>query len=100
MAILGGGCAGLSLAATAGDWPDVEMTVIDHPDHKNRRDHNWGCWSIGGLEQVSAMARKHGRNGLSLRIKQYINSHLDTPYMAIESKAWLNHCRIQARQHG
>ena len=32
MAILGGGCAGLSLAATAGDWPDVEMTVIDAPE--------------------------------------------------------------------
>ncbi|MEC8728107.1 MAG: lycopene cyclase family protein [Candidatus Puniceispirillales bacterium] len=101
MAILGGGCAGLSLAATAGDWPDVEMTVIDHPDHKNRRDHNWGCWSIGGLEQVSAMARKTWSQWAIITDKAiHKQSSGQHPYMAIESKAWLNHCRIQARQHG
>ena len=63
MAILGGGCAGLSLAARVADWPDMAMTVIDHPDHKPRQDHNWGCWSINGLEDALAMARKTEQSG-------------------------------------
>jgi lycopene beta-cyclase len=101
MAILGGGCAGLSLAARVADWPDMAMTVIDHPDHKPRQDHNWGCWSINGLEDALAMARKTWPQWAIITDagihKQSSDHH---PYMAIESKAWLNHCRIQARQQG
>jgi lycopene beta-cyclase len=79
----------------------MAMTVIDHPDHKPRQDHNWGCWSINGLEDALAMARKTWSQWAIITDagihKQSSDHH---PYMAIESKAWLNHCRIQARQQG
>lgn len=111
LAILGGGCAGLSLAARAAELPDMAMTVIDHPDHQTRRDHNWGCWSIQsleitgleikGLEVAASIARKTwSRWAIITNTDRHIQTAQHHPYMAIESKAWLNHCRILARQQG
>jgi len=101
VAILGGGCAGLSLAARASAMPDTHIMVIEHPDYKTAKDHNWGCWAVDGMQAAHQMARKTWyRWAIYSEKKAVVQTAQHYPYMAISSAAWKGHCRITAKRQG
>jgi lycopene beta-cyclase len=101
LAILGGGCAGLTLAAKANAMPDLRMMVIEHPDYAKAQDHNWGCWAVDGMQDAHQMARKTWhRWAINTDKKTIVQTAQHFPYMAISSAAWKGHCRITAKRQG
>ena len=101
LAILGGGCAALTLAVKASAMPDMRITVIEHPDFAKAQDHNWGCWAVDGMQNAHQMARKTWhRWAINTEKKAVVQSAQHFPYMAISSAAWKGHCRITAKRQG
>ena len=99
LAIIGGGCAGLSLASNAEALPFQKIAVIEAK--AKRQDHAWGVFLDEDTNHLNQMVRKkwsqwqiisnHGQN------TQSSSKH---PYACLESKAWLTHCRKTALAHG
>ena len=54
--IIGGGCAGLSLARRAHQLPYKTLAVIEPKDKK--QDHAWGIFPNSETDDALAMARK------------------------------------------
>ena len=97
--IIGGGCAGLSLARRAHQLPYKTLAVIEPKDKK--QDHAWGIFPNSETDDALAMARKTWAHWQIITPKGAVTqtSH-DRPYACLESKAWLSHCREQVRAHG
>ena len=101
LAILGGGCAGLTLAAKAGAMPNTRVMVIEHPDFTKSQDHNWGCWAVDGMREAQRMARKTWQRwAINTQKGAVVQTAARFPYMAISSAAWKGHCRITAKRQG
>ena len=97
LAILGGGCAGMSLARLLTGRDDLDIAVIDPADPKDRADHSWGFWATEDTADALPMARKTWQRWQIItadgKAEQVADQH---PYASLESKAWLTAARREA----
>jgi len=100
IAVIGAGCAGLSLAAKANELPSAKLHIITPPHHAHA-DHVWGFWAMDWLNQVRPLVRKswHKWSIVNEQTNHVMHSD-DHPYQAISRHQWLAQCRDQATMHG
>ena len=58
VAVLGDGCAALSLAAQADRLSDYALSVIAPAGTVSTQDHIWGFWQMPWLQDVLPLVRK------------------------------------------
>ena len=101
--IIGGGCAGLSLARHAQSLPHQRVAIIE--GKAKRQDHAWGVFASDSLKEIAAdalaMTRKTWHRWQIITAEGTATQTSQTrPYACLESKAWLTYCRQQARENG
>ena len=57
IAIIGAGCASLSLAAKSNELSGAKLHIID-PPRPDQSDHIWGFWAMDWLDQARPIVRK------------------------------------------
>lgn len=100
IAIIGAGCASLSLAALANELPRAQLHIIEssYPAHA---DHVWGFWAMDWLDRVRPLVRKSWHKWAIVTEQSYSVMHAaHHPYQAISRHQWLAQCRDQATKHG
>ena len=97
--IIGGGCAGLSLARQAQHLPYNAIAVIEAKQKK--QEHAWGIFLSAATQDAALIARKTWHRWQIITPDGHaIQSSQTRPYAALESKAWLGHCRLEALDQG
>ena len=99
IAVLGAGCAALSLAARGGAFSSHKFTIIDPETHMSD-DHIWGFWAMPWLDHVTSVTGKRGIIG-ELSVEPNVDLSSKThPYCALSRHKWLTHCRRRAKDAG
>ncbi|MCE2517828.1 MAG: lycopene cyclase [Alphaproteobacteria bacterium] len=113
--IIGGGCAGLSLARMLPPQPSQGPSSQGQPSesppskgqtlvveaHPRKQDHSWGFFVMDELADAAAMARKSWTKWQIITPDAAFTQHsTNHPYAGLESKAWLTHCRGAALANG
>ena len=100
IAVLGAGCAALSLAARSDSFSSHQFTIIDPETHVSN-DHIWGFWAMPWLDHVTSFTRKTWHNwriiSPDLMLELSSKAH---PYCALGRHEWLTHCRERAKDAG
>lgn len=100
IAIIGAGCASLSLAALANELPRTQLHIIE-PSYPAHADHVWGFWAMDWLDRVRPLVRKSWHKWMIVTEQSHNVMHaVQHPYQAISRHQWLAQCRDQAVQHG
>ena len=100
IAVLGAGCAALSLAARSNSFLFHQFTIIDPETHVSD-DHIWGFWAMPWLDHVTSVTRKTWHNWRIIGPDLMLNLSSEThPYCALSRHEWLTHCRQQAKDAG
>jgi len=93
IAIIGAGCAGLSLARrlTLDGVKNIQLYGPLSP--AATKGHSWGFWAAEGLaDQISQAAHRWPKWQI-ITEQQKITQSADTaPYCRLDSRTWLNHC--------
>jgi len=101
IAIIGDGCAGLSLAAQAASLPAHAIHVLSPQSNSPDQDHVWGYWQMDWLKDVAPLAFKTWHKWViqtvDTEVEMQAHQH---PYKAIKRHNWLAHCRIHAEKNG
>ena len=94
-AILGAGCAGLSLAAKLASHKEApNCALIGMPD--DRPNHGWGFWQMPWLDRPARLARKKWTCWQFIDADQTItHESIAHPYHLLESQKWLAHCQAE-----
>ena len=92
--IIGGGCAGLSLAKYLNQLKDYEIKVYENKNNKIINDHYWGFWKINSMNEAFKISEKkwHRWKIISYEEENFFNSE-KYPYCALTRKNWLNYCK-------
>ena len=101
IAVIGDGCAGLSLAAKADLLPGYALAIVaPRPEHP-QEDHIWGMWQMDWLKDTVPLARKiwykWSIRSAETEIMMQAGKH---PYLALTRQTWLAHCKQRATLHG
>lgn len=100
IAIIGAGCASLSLAARVSELPDANLHIIE-PPYPVQADHVWGFWAMDWLDRTRSLVRKSWHKwAIITEHSNTVMQSADHPYQAISRHQWLAKCREQAVQHG
>ncbi len=101
VAVIGDGCAGLSLAAQAASLPEYQIHVLSPQFKASNLDHVWGYWQMDWLQDVVPLAIKTWHKWViqtaDTEIEMAASKH---PYQAVTRHKWLAHCRRQAEANG
>ena len=94
IAIIGAGCAGLSLAAQLARQDKVSLSLFGPTD--DRGDHVWGFWDMPFLSEAAKLSTAHWQKW-QIRDTDSVITHSCTnhPYHALSSRRWLDHCTAQ-----
>lgn len=93
VALLGAGCANLSLAARTHELPTHKMTVIDPETHK-AKDHTWGFWMMPWLENTENVLRKRWFRWQIVSPNRCVTHQTGLhPYCALKRYDWITYCR-------
>ena len=100
IAVIGDGCAALSLASKADLLPKYQLHVIAPKMHLSEQDHIWGLWQMDWLQDVVPLARKTWHKWAIInhntKVVMQANEH---PYQAVTRRSWLAHCKRKAQQN-
>ena len=100
IAVLGSGCAALSLAANINLLSDNQLHVIAPEVHKSDQDHIWGFWEMDWLQDAVPLARKTWHKWAVRNTDTEVIMHADAyPYHAITRRTWLEHCNARAQEN-
>ena len=100
IAILGAGCASLSLAARSNAFSSHQFTIIDTETHV-ADDHIWGFWAMPWLDHVTSVTCKIWHNWRIISPDLLLDLSSKThPYCALSRHEWLTHCRQRAIDAG
>ena len=100
IAIIGAGCASLSLAAKANELPKTKLHIIE-PSYPMQADHIWGFWAMDWLLQARPLVRKSWYKWAIVTEQTHnVMQSARHPYQAINRHQWLAQCRDQAAKHG
>ena len=100
IAIIGAGCASLSLAAKANELPGSKLHIID-PPRPDQPDHIWGFWAMDWLDLTRPIVRKSWHKWAI--VTEQTNDVMQSehhPYQALNRHKWLARCRDKAYMHG
>ncbi len=96
IAIIGAGCAGLSLArrlAAIEKASGLKACLHGPVSPAAKNGHSWGFWATKDLTEQVGLARKCWQKWQIItteqKITQTANAH---PYCRLDSRDWLNHC--------
>ena len=96
IAIIGAGCAGLSLAAALSKTSKADISL--HGPVDTRPDHIWGFWEMPYLKAAAQTARASWKNWQICTAAKTITHSSDThPYYALSAETWLTTCREQLK---
>ena len=97
--IIGGGCAGYSLARHADKLADGIAVLLT--GGAKRQDHSWGFFINAETHEAAQMARKMWQRWKIITPKHEITQTAHHhPYAGLESKAWLGYCKEKASSLG
>ena len=100
IAVLGAGCAALSLAARSDSFAAHQLTIIDPGSHI-ADDHIWGFWSMPWLGHVTNLTLKKWYSWRIISPDHVLELSSKThPYCALSRHEWLGHCRQRAEGAG
>ena len=100
IAVLGGGCAALSLAANTNLLSGTQLHVIAPEVHKSDQDHIWGFWEMDWLQDAVPLARKTWHKWAVRNADTEVIMHADAyPYHAVTRRSWLEHCNARAQEN-
>lgn len=100
IAIIGGGNAGLSLAAQLASQPSPPSTVVIESQGVDQRDCSWGLWAL----DQQAQQLSHSTKGRWQRWQlvdshsRIIHSSNQFNYLSLSSADYLRHCAAQLRE--
>ena len=101
IALIGDGCAGLSLAAEAASLPEHTIHLFSPQSNLNKQDHVWGYWQMDWMKAVAPLAfktwHKWSVRTADTEVEMEACHH---PYQAVKRRSWLAHCRKNAKQNG
>ena len=93
-AIIGGGCAGYSLARKAAAFDGVTVLLAGK---EKRQDHSWGFFINEDTAEAGTIARKTWHRWQVITSSKVITQVAKSyPYAGLESKAWLSKCKAEA----
>ena len=100
IAVLGAGCAALSLAARSDAFSSHQFTIVDPETHLSD-DHIWGFWAMPWLDHVTSVTRKTWHNWRIISPDLLLDLSSEThPYCALSRHEWLSHCHQRAKDAG
>ena len=101
IAVIGDGCAGLSLAAKADLLPGYALAIVAPRLERPQQDHIWGMWQMDWLKDTVPLARKiwykWSIRSAETEVVMQAGKH---PYLALTRQTWLAHCKQRATLHG
>ena len=101
IAVIGDGCAGLSLAAQAASLPKHAIHLFSSQPNSSKHDHIWGYWQMDWMKSIAPLAFKTWYKWsvitASTEVEMQACHH---PYQAVKRHNWLAHCRKNAKQNG
>ena len=101
IAVLGNGCAAMSLAAQADRLSDYALRVIAPAGEGSSQDHIWGFWQMPWLQDVLPLVRKTWpRWTIRNAETEVVMQAAEFPYHAVTRQTWMTHCKTRATQHG
>ncbi|MDA9789729.1 lycopene cyclase family protein [Amylibacter sp.] len=101
IAVIGDGCAALSLAAQASSLPKHTIDIFIPKQNVQTNDHIWGYWDMFWMREVAPVSLKKWHEWIietsTSKITMQSSQH---PYRAVRRSKWLAHCRSNAEQNG
>jgi len=92
IAIIGGGCAGWSLAAQANKLS--AKTISFFIKDETRASHSWGFWQMPWLDNAASHSRKKWHSWEIITETDYvIHQSENHPYCSLKSDEWINWCK-------
>lgn len=100
IAIIGGGNAGLSLAAELAAQPNPPQTVLIEPQNPNQRDCSWGLWVLDSqAEQYAHSTRGRWRRWQLIdHLGQVVHSSNNYSYISLSSTDYLLNCKTRLQE--
>jgi len=96
IAIIGAGCAGLSLArrlVATEKATDIKACLYGPVSPAATTRHSWGFWATQGLTGQVRLARQCWQKWQIITAEQKITqTAYDHPYCRLDSRDWLTHC--------
>ena len=99
IAIIGAGCAGLSLARRLVLQGSGPVRLYGPISPAATTGHSWGFWATKGLEEQAALAAQSWSKWQIITPAQKITQVADTHrYCRLDSRTWLTHCLETIKQ--
>lgn len=100
IAIIGGGNAGLSLAAELSAQPNPPQTVVIEPQSPNQRDCSWGLWALDPqAEQYAHSTRGRWRRWQLIdHLGQVVHISNNYSYISLCSTDYLLNCKTRLQE--
>ena len=100
IAIIGGGNAGLTLAAQLASQDSPPSTVVIEPQTPEQRDCSWGLWALDQqTEQLAHSTKGRWRRWQLIdHNSRIIHSSNQYSYLSLSSAAYLADCEAQLRE--
>ena len=101
IAVIGDGCAGLSLAARSTSLPNHTMHLFSPQSNSLINNHVWGYWQMDWMKYVAPLTFKTWykwsvkTEGAEIEMQACYH-----PYKAVKRDSWLAHCLKNAKQNG
>ena len=101
IAVIGDGCAGLSLAAQAASLPEHAIHLFSSQPNSSKHDHIWGYWQMDWMKSIAPLAFKTWYKWSVITANSEVEMRAcHHPYQAVKRHNWLAHCRKNAKQNG
>ena len=96
MAIIGAGCAGLSLASrlvATENASGIKACLYGPVSPSATNRHSWGFWATNGLTEQAGLARQRWQKWQIITAKQKVTQTAHAHhYCSLDSRDWLTHC--------
>ena len=100
-AIIGAGCAGLSLARYIADKGISPPPIMTDKDPSKRHDHIWGFWQTNWLDEACQIAKGRWHKWqICDHHHSIIHQSQSHPYHAVMASDWLSDCIDKASAKG
>ena len=98
--IIGGGCAGFSLAKNAAELSEFKINFYVGNKENNSRDHFWGFWKMDLLKDAYEMSEKAWHKWKIVSYDQEnVFSSENHPYCAVRRYTWMRNYKKILKRH-
>ena len=97
--IIGGGCAGFSLAKYSRQLKDYEVEIYENKNNKIDNDHYWGFWRTSTMKEASKISEQKWHRWKIINYDKENHFYSDNyPYCAVTRKNWITYCKKLSNQ--